>query len=88
MATPVFLPGEFHGQSSLAGYGLQGRKESDMTEVIQHARAINNNSIPWHFSQQQNEYPKLGHLSQNNSHDHITTTTHHNTTTCVHMTTS
>ena len=30
--TPVFLPGEFHGQRSLAGYSLWGHKESDMTE--------------------------------------------------------
>ena len=29
---PVFLPGEPHGQSSLAGYSPWGRKESDMTE--------------------------------------------------------
>ena len=29
--TPVFLPGEFHGQRSLAGYGPWGRQESDMT---------------------------------------------------------
>ena len=32
LATPVFLPGEFHGQRSLAGYSPWGRKESDMTE--------------------------------------------------------
>ena len=33
MATPpVFLPGKSHGQRSLAGYSLWGRKESDMTE--------------------------------------------------------
>ena len=25
--TPVFLPGESHGQRSLAGYSLQGRKD-------------------------------------------------------------
>ena len=31
-ATPVFLPGESHGQRSLVGYSPQGRKESDMTE--------------------------------------------------------
>ena len=31
--TPVFLPGEFHGQSSLADYSPQGRKELDMTEA-------------------------------------------------------
>ena len=27
---PVFLPGEFHRQRSLAGYSLWGRKESNM----------------------------------------------------------
>ena len=31
--TPVFLPGEYHGQKSLVGYGPWGRKESDTTEV-------------------------------------------------------
>ena len=30
--TPVFLPGESQGQSSLAGHSPWGRKESDMTE--------------------------------------------------------
>ena len=30
--TPVFLPGESHGQRGLAGYSPQGRKESDATE--------------------------------------------------------
>ena len=33
--TPVFLPGEFHGHRSLAGYSPWGRKQLDMTE--QHA---------------------------------------------------
>ena len=32
--TPVFLPGEFQGQRSLAGYSPQGHKESDMTERL------------------------------------------------------
>ena len=31
--TPVLLPGDFHGQRSLEGYGPQGCKELDMTEV-------------------------------------------------------
>ena len=31
--TPVFLPGESHGQSSLAGYSRWSHKESDTTEV-------------------------------------------------------
>ena len=34
--TPVLLPGEFHGQRSLAGYSPWGRKESDNTEVTEH----------------------------------------------------
>ena len=37
--TPVFLPGESHGQRSLAGYSPQGRKELDTTE-----------RLPFHFS--------------------------------------
>ena len=32
-STPVFLPGESHGQRSLAGYSPQGCKESNTTEV-------------------------------------------------------
>ena len=31
--TPVFLPGESHGQRSLAGNSPYGHKESDTTEV-------------------------------------------------------
>ena len=34
--TPVFLPGESHGQRSLVGYGPWGPKESDTTEVTRH----------------------------------------------------
>ena len=30
--TPLFLPGEFHGQRGLVGYSLWSRKESDMTK--------------------------------------------------------
>ena len=32
--SPVFLPGEFHGQRSLVGYSPQGSKESDTTERL------------------------------------------------------
>ena len=31
--TPVFLPGESHGQRSLVGYSPWGRRELDMTEL-------------------------------------------------------
>ena len=40
--TPVFLPGDPHGQRSLAGYNPWGHKESDSTKQ-QH----------FHFSQQE-----------------------------------
>ena len=33
LLTPVFLPGESHGQRSLAGYSPWGCKELNMTEV-------------------------------------------------------
>ena len=33
LPTPVFLPGESHGQRSLVGYSPKGRKESDAAEV-------------------------------------------------------
>ena len=34
--TPVFLPGEFHGQRSLVGCSLWGHKELDTTEQLTH----------------------------------------------------
>ena len=34
LPTPVFLPGEFHGQRNLADYSPWGCKESDMTEQL------------------------------------------------------
>ena len=42
MATPSsILPGEFHGQRSLAGYSLWGRKELDTTEQLILAGYVN-----------------------------------------------
>ena len=34
LPTPVFWPGEFHGQWSLAGFSPWGHKESDTTEQL------------------------------------------------------
>ena len=34
--TPVFLPGESHGQRRLAGHGPWGCRESDMTQVTEY----------------------------------------------------
>ena len=31
---PVFLPGKFHGQRSLAGYSPRNHKELDRTELL------------------------------------------------------
>ena len=42
--TPVFLPGEFHGQRSLEGYSPWGHKESDLTEQLTHTH-IHTNSV-------------------------------------------
>ena len=36
LPTPVFWPGEFHGQRSLVGYSPWGHKGSDMTEQPSH----------------------------------------------------
>ena len=48
--TSPFLPGEFHGQRSLAGYSSWGHKESDMTErlSLSHSKlAIHMGLICW-----------------------------------------
>ena len=37
--TPVFLPGESHGQRSLASYSPWGCKDSDSTEATEHAQS-------------------------------------------------
>ena len=44
--TVVFLPGESHGQRSLAGYGSWGRRELDTTEQRSVQRACVSTS-PW-----------------------------------------
>ena len=38
--TPVFLPGESHGQRSLVGYSPWGCKESDTTEATSYKSFI------------------------------------------------
>ena len=37
LSAPVFLPGEFHGQRSLADYSPWGHKELDTTERLPHS---------------------------------------------------
>ena len=38
LPTPVFLPGQSHGQRSLEGYNPRGRKESDTTGQLSTSR--------------------------------------------------
>ena len=44
--TPAFLPGESHGQRSLAGYLPQGCKESDTTEAIEQCVHAHEQGVP------------------------------------------
>ena len=41
---PIFLPGEFHGQRSLAGCSPWGHTESDTTEVTEHTACMYSNN--------------------------------------------
>ena len=43
--TPVFLPGKYHGQRSLAGYSPWGRKKSDTTEQLNKSKARDGNLV-------------------------------------------
>ena len=42
---PVFLPGESHGQRSLAGYGKWSCKELDMTKQLTHTHRVTDSDI-------------------------------------------
>ena len=47
--TPVFLPGESHGQRRLAGYSPWGHKESDTTEWLTRAHTHTHTHIHTHW---------------------------------------
>ena len=44
--TPVFLPGKSHGQRSLVGYSLWGRKETDTNEWMSLSAPVINYPLP------------------------------------------
>ena len=48
--TPVFLPGESHGQRSLEGYSPCGHKESDTTERLSLSIFTQSSKQPIHHS--------------------------------------
>ena len=39
-STPIFLPGESHGQRSLVDYSLWGRTQSDMAEQLNNNKEL------------------------------------------------
>ena len=45
LPTPVFLPGEFQGQRSLAGYSPWDRKELDITEWLTHPQTLSTDEL-------------------------------------------
>ena len=51
--TPVFLPGEFHGQRRLVSYSLWGLKDLDMTEwaCMWKFDSVFSSTRPWHIAQ-------------------------------------
>ena len=55
----VFLPGESHGQKSLAGYGPWGHKELDVTERLNTVQHINENKGIVNIKVQINEIERL-----------------------------
>ena len=55
--TPVFLPGESHGQRSLAGYSPWGRQESDRTDWLTHTHT--HTHTPVQFSSVAQSCPTL-----------------------------
>ena len=63
LPTPVFWPGESHGQRSLVGYSPQGHKESDTTERLnRHCHVL----FIIFFKAQRPFYLKLDFLGSNN----------------------
>ena len=54
--TPVFLPGESHGQRSLAGFSPCGHKESDTTEGTKDAYMHCHKTKLWISSQSESEH--------------------------------
>ena len=56
----MFLPGEFHGQRSLAGYSPGGHKEQDTTEAIKES----DDQPRYHIKKQRHYFANKGPSSQ------------------------
>ena len=70
MSTPVFLPGEFHGQRRLVGYSPWNCKESDMTEWLTFALLDNPvNEVAWIYKHVGKIFKFLANVSWNTDMD-------------------
>ena len=59
--TPIFLPGESHGQRSLAGYNPWGCKKRDTTETNTYVHTyVFSTKVSWYATLQ----PKMGQLGR------------------------
>ena len=72
-STPVFLPGESHGQRSLVGYSPWGCKELDTTELLSaytyiHTHTHTHTHSHTHLFQYFKSEEDFGCLKQNNRH--------------------
>ena len=47
LSSPEFLPGETHGQRSLAGYSLWSHKDLDTTEWLNNSNCAEGTMCPW-----------------------------------------
>ena len=64
---PVLLPGKSHGQRSLVGYSLWGRKELDMTERLS-AVATGLEKVSFHSSSKERQCQRMLKLPHNCTH--------------------
>ena len=53
--SPVFLPGKFHGQSSLVGYSPWGHRELDTTEQLGIISTLNTEQRQFHSKKKKNK---------------------------------
>ena len=60
----AFSPGDSHGQRSLVGYSLWGRKESDTTE---HAHTHTHTHTPSKGQRKNNTFPRVNALRKGSS---------------------
>ena len=65
LSTPVFLPGEFHGQRNLVGYSPWGLKESDMTKQLILSHLFQDDNIIWQKGLCKYDYLEMGKLAWN-----------------------